>query len=94
MQAYGWGYTKSGDVTGSDILQEVSVTVVTPELCQKTLDSYCQTHWDGKDCVVLTDGMLCAGSPGKDTCQVCKTACQSVVLDKPSDLDFKWRQLV
>ena len=70
MQAYGWGYTKSGDVTGSDILQEVSVTVVTPELCQVTLDSYCQTHWDGKDCVVLTDGMLCAGSPGKDTCQV------------------------
>ena len=70
MQAYGWGDTQSGDVTGSDILQEVSVTVVTPELCQKTLDSFCQTYWSGKDCVVLTDGMLCAGSPGKDTCQV------------------------
>lgn len=83
MQAYGWGDTQSGDVTGSDTLQEVSVTVVTPELCQKTLDSFCQIYWRGKDCVVLTDGMLCAGSPGKDTCQVCKTTSQSVYLDKP-----------
>ena len=81
MQATGWGYTKSGDVTGSDILQEVSVTVVTPELCQKTLDSYCQTHWDGKDCVVLTDGMLCAGSPGKDTCQVRSSYLKRRLLD-------------
>ena len=68
-QVYGWGVTTFGG-NGSDVLQETNVTVVTPKVCQDTLDAVCDKHLNGKHCTNLTDGMLCAGSPGKDSCQV------------------------
>ena len=46
------------------------MSVVTPEVCQDTLDAVCDNIFDGKYCTNLTNGMLCAGSPGKDSCQV------------------------
>ena len=69
VQVYGWGNTQFLG-NGSDVLQETNVTVVTPEVCQDTLDAVCDEYFNGKYCTNLTDGMLCAGSPGKDSCQV------------------------
>ena len=70
VQVYGWGDTKFGSRNGSNVLLETNVTVVTPEVCQDTLDTVCDEYFNGKYCTNLTDGMLCAGSPGKDSCQV------------------------
>ena len=68
---YGWGVTTFGG-NGSDVLQETNVRVVTPKVCQDTLDAVCDKHFNGTRwrCTNLMDGMLCAGSLGKDTCQV------------------------
>ena len=84
MQAYGWGDTKYGNRNGSNILQEINVTVVTPEVCQETLDAYCKAEYgeyeeyedEYNQCLKnnLTDGMLCAGSLGNRRKSVCNVS--------------------
>jgi len=52
---YGWGFTSNGGLTSSTLL-EVSVPVVTPSECAKTMGP-------------REDGQLCAGGEaGKDSC--------------------------
>ena len=57
-QAYGWGANVADASAYPDILQEVSVPVVTKAQC-------------ATDVTNLEDGMICAGGvAGEDTCSV------------------------
>ena len=47
----------------SDTLMETNVTVDNNTLCQLTFNSYYEVP-------KITDGMLCAGNPDQDACQV------------------------
>ena len=53
----------------SDVLMETNVTVVTNKVCEEAF-----REWDDPDYPIhdpwMHKGMLCAGSPGKDACQV------------------------
>ena len=96
MQAYGWGDTKFLSRNGSNVLLETSLTVVSPEVCQKMWLPHCkrmamygdededdeddededEDEDDYRECLnnYLTDGMLCAGSPGKTRKSVCNVS--------------------
>ena len=60
------------------------MTVVTPDVCQETLDAYCKAEYgeyeeyedEYNQCLKnnLTDGMLCAGSLGKPRKSVCNVS--------------------
>ena len=60
------------------------MTVVTPEVCQETLDASCKAEYgdyeeyedEYNQCLKnnLTDGMLCAGSLGKPRKSVCNVS--------------------
>lgn len=54
----GWGYTREGSWKLSDILQKVTVPLISKETCMKSYSG-------------VTDQMICAGLPqgGKDSCQ-------------------------
>ena len=66
----GWGNLRSTEEGGfetPEVLQEVTVPLVSQEECQAGLDEVVPPFYD----VSLTDNMVCAGFPmgGKDACQ-------------------------
>lgn len=56
----GWGQTNKEQNKPSDVLMSANVTVVDRKKCSKVY----------RPKVVITKGMMCAGSVGTDTCQV------------------------
>ncbi|XP_026572414.1 granzyme A-like [Pseudonaja textilis] len=58
----GWGITKSGSKTPSDVLREVNVTVIARSICND------QKHYNSR--LLVTKNMVCAGDKkgGKDAC--------------------------
>ncbi|XP_029366772.1 granzyme A-like [Echeneis naucrates] len=60
----GWGTTKNLDRTMSDVLMSVNVTVIDREKCNSR--EYYNLH------PVITSGMICAGSDGKNSADTCQ----------------------
>ena len=66
--ATGWGDTRSGGQI-SNVLLEVRVEIWSNTECSNQYEKIGDT---------ILDTMLCAGSPGRDTCQVKIYACQPI----------------
>merc|ERR1711994_153921 len=72
---YGWGRTDPCAPGLSAILQEVSVEIVSDNVCDTASGNY--TSLSGGECLNfsgdyagnISEDMLCAGAPGRDSCQ-------------------------